>query len=342
MSLQITPQINGQVASSTLSYCYLQEPLKVHITDSDEDVRAIYADIVRIATDTGEVVSTHLKYIHRDVSSLGGVVVDLSKVMRQMHNYDTYRYGSVLDIVNGWDSVVSKYIYRFEFYTDEDSLNKTNILKLPIIGGRSFDTFTPSVTYQTPIQELSTSYLQGGRLGGYQIPTFTLKQISSVTDDDYSPTAIATSITANSSNIPCEGVLYWKSKLGGWMSWGMDLKTETKSHQTAGRLDVGMFESTAWSGGGNIYSQPNYISTSSRLSISIKSLTLTKDELLAVSEIAGSPAVYYRRKEDVPSSSDRIELMRMTSASAPIKTHIGGGDFSVSLLRMSSTENKIK
>ena len=342
MSLQITPQISGQQANSTLSYSFLQEPLKVYITDSDADVTTIYGDVTRLSTEDGSVESINSIYIHRDVPSLGGVVIDLSKVMRQMHDYDTYQYGSVLDIVNGWDSVVSKYIYKFEFYTNEDSANKVEVLKLPIIGGRSFDTFVPSVTYQTPIQELTSSYLQDVKLGGYQIPTFTLKQISSVSDDDYRPTSATTSITANSYNVPCEGVVYWKSKRGGWMSWGIDLKTENNSHQTVGSLDVGMFESTSYSGGGNIYSQADYTGTTSGLTLNLKSLSLTKDELLAVSEIAGSPAVYYRRKENTPSSSDRIELMRMTSVSAPIRTHIMGGDFSISLSRISTTEHKIK
>ena len=342
MALQITPQISGQVASSTISYSFLQEPLKVYITDSDADTRIIYADVTRVSTEDGSVVSTHQQYIHRDIPSLGGVVIDLSKVMRQMHDYNTYQYGSVLDIVNGWDSVLSKYIYKFEFYSDVATSVKTTIQKLPIIGGRSFDTFTPSVTYQTPIQELASSYLQGGNLGGYQIPVFSLKEISSVSDNDYRPTATTTSITNTGDNVPCEGVIYWKSKRGGWMSWGIDLKTENKSHQTMGSLNVGMFESTSYSGGGDIYSQADYIGTTSGLTLNLKSLSLTKDELLAVSEIAGSPAVYYRRGESVPSSSDRIELMRMTSATAPIRTHIMGGDFSISLARISTIEYKIK
>lgn len=339
MSLTITPQITGQVASSTLTYSYLQEPLKVHITDSDALVRIIYANITKIATDTGAVVSIHSEYIHRDVSSLGGVVVDLSKVMRQMHDYDTYKYGSVSDIASGWESVVSKYIYKFDFYTDQ-LVTPTTILKLPIIGGRSFDTFTPSVDYTNILQELSSSQLQATKLGGYQIPTFTLKQISAVVDSNYSPNVVTTTVPG--TNSPCEGVIYWKSKLGGWMSWGMDIKVESKGHNVMGDLSVGMFESTSYTGGGNIYSQADYTTSSSSLSINLKSLTLSAEELIAVSEIAGSPVVYYRRSTTTPLSSDRIELMRMTSASAPIKTHINGGDFSVGLSRISITEHKTK
>ncbi len=336
MSLTISTQITGQVASSTLSYSFLQEPLKVHITDSDSTVSIIYADITRINTETGVQDGFDSKYIYRDVSSLGGVIVDLSKVMRQMHDYDVYKFGSVSDIISGWDSVISKYIYKFEFYTNK-STAKTTILKLPIIGGRSFETFTPAVTYLTSLQDLSLADLQNTKLGGYSTPTYTLKQISSVVDDNYIPTKTENTITATSTNVPCGGVIHWKSKLGGWMSWGMDLKTETKSHGYQGQLNVGMFESTSWSGGGNPFIGADYTQVSSGLTLNLKSLAVPASELEGLSEIAGSPAVYFQK-----SPTSKLELMRMDSYSAPIKTHIGGGDFTVSLSRISSTENKTK
>tara|TARA_R100000541_G_scaffold58400_1_gene69591 strand:- start:3683 stop:4720 length:1038 start_codon:yes stop_codon:yes gene_type:complete len=345
MSLQITPQISGQQANSTLSYSFLQEPLKVHITDSDADVTTIYGDVTRLSTEDGSVELVNSTYIHRDVASLGSVVMDLSMVMRQMHDYDTYKFASVSDIINGWDSVVSKYIYKFEFYTNEDSTNKVEVLKLPIIGGRSFDTFIPSVNYLTPIRELSNAQLvSDGNIGKYIDPVFTLKQISSVTDSNYKPSVSLVSQTAGTN--PCEGVVYWKSKLGGWMMLGMDLKTENKSHQTIGSLDVSMFESTSYSGGGSPYVQSDYTGTASGLTLNLKALTLGKETLEALSEIAGSPAVYYQRPYTsgfglIP-SDESIELMRMTSAIAPIRTHIMGGDFSLGLARISTTEHKIK
>ena len=344
MSLTITPQISGQQANSTLSYSFLQEPLKVHITDSDADTRIIYADVTKINTDDGVVVSTDVSYVYRDVSSNGSIVIDLSKVMNQMHDYNTIKFGSITDISNGWDSVVSKYIYKFEFYSDTSPSIKTTIQKLPIIGGRSFDTFTPSVNYLTSIRELSSSDLYASnKLGAYQDVNFTLKQISSVSDDDYSPSVTITSPSSVADNtIPCEGVVYWKSKLGGWMMMGVDIKVETKSHKYNGSLSNGMFESTSYNGGGDIYIPTNYMGTSSELSLNLKTLSLDSDVLKAVSEIAGSPAVYYRRHSRVPSSDDSIELMRMTSSNAPIKTHIGGGDFTIGLTRISSIEYKTK
>ena len=81
MSLTITPQISGQQANSTLSYSFLMEPLKIHITDSDSTVSEIFVDVTRIGTDTGTAEVTKIKYVQKDINSLGGVILDLSKVM---------------------------------------------------------------------------------------------------------------------------------------------------------------------------------------------------------------------------------------------------------------------
>jgi len=337
MSLQITPQISGQQADSTLSYCFLMEPLKVHITDTDANTSIIYANVTRIATDTGVEETIKENYIMRDVSSLGGVVIDLNQVIKQLHDFDTIKFGSVADLVAGWESVISKYIYKFEFCSDQAPTVKTEILKLPIIGGRRFENFVPAVNYNTPIRELSLSELQDAKLGGYKIVNFVLKQISAVSDDDYSPTSGFTSVAEANNNCPKGGVIHWKSKLGGWMSWGMDLKTITKSHKYMGQLGVGMFESTNWSGGGNPFTQVDYTGSTSGETVSLKSLSRSVSELIGLSEINGTPAVYFQR---TPTS--KLELMRLSSASAPIKTYINGGDFSVSLKSISSTEQKVK
>lgn len=336
MSLTITPQISGQQANSTLSYSFLMEPLKIHITDSDSTVSEIFVDVTRIGTDTGTAEVTKIKYVQKDINSLGGVILDLSKVMLQLNDFDVYKIQSVSDITSGtgWNSVVSKYIYKFEVYTNQ-SETKTEILKLPIIGARSFSEFVPAVDYNTTIQELTSAQLSNTNLSGYSIPSFSLKQISTVSDSDYSPTRSTLAVTTGSA--PCEGVIHWKSKLGGWMSWGMDLSTTTKGHSYTGKINTGMFKSTSFSGGGNPYVEANYTGSTSTFSISLKHLSLSVEELIAVSEINGTPAIYYQ-----PSASSALELMKLKSASAPIKSLIQGGDFSVSLQRISNTSNRVK
>ena len=304
--------------------------------EGDINVKVIYADVTRIDTQTGIAEAIRDEYIVRDISSLGSVNIDLSKVIRQLTDFDVMRISNPTDALNCWDAVVSKFIYKFEFYTDQSALRHT-ILKLPIMGGRSYENFVPAVDHNTPIRELSQAELETTKLGGEYLVNYQLKNITSVTNSDYSPTRNLSIVTATNDNTPCGGVIHWKSRLGGWMSWGMDLKTETKSHSYSGNLNVGMFESTIESGGGDPYIQVNYTGTSTGRKLSLKSLTRNKAELIALSEINGTPAVYF--SNGYPKN---WELMKLTSASAPIKTYIQGGDFSVSLSSISQTEQKVK
>jgi hypothetical protein len=141
----------------------------------------------------------------------------------------------------------------------------------------------------------------------------------------------------NVGDAPCEGVIYWKSKLGGWQCWGMNLKTTKINGSYSGNIDNGMFESSNFTGAGNAYIPVNYTSVNSSTSITLKCLSLSKEELIAVAEINGSPAVYYQS-----GPSEKLELMKLTSATAPIKTHINGGDFSVSLSGLFEYESRVK
>ena len=403
MALITIPQIMGQQANGTLSYCFINEPLKVYIPTTSQatgtgaysvgnstitgsgtlfttelsigssiivegleyeiatitsdtsatitttftvaslyaviiigsrNTNEIYADVTQISTSTGSSESTRVKYIVRDITPLGGIVIDLMKVVKQLHDFDVYHNSTVSNITSGWDSVVSKYIYKFEFYTNTSDA-KTTVLKLPILGGRTFQNFVPAVDYNTPIQEIAHDDLLLSDLLGHFIPKFTLREIASVTGSDYSP--IRSSVLVNVGDAPCEGVIYWKSKLGGWQCWGMNLKTTKINGSYSGNIDNGMFESSNFTGAGNAYIPVNYTSVNSSTSITLKCLSLTAEELIGVAEINGSPAVYYQKN-----ATSSLELMRLTSATAPIKTHIGGGDFSVSLKELFSYEQRVK
>ena len=334
MSLTITPQISGQQANSTLSYCFINEPLKVHVTDSLSTVNQIFVDVTQISTSTGTAETTRAEYVVRDIISLGGIAIDLMKVVKQLHDFDVYHFSNVSELsgTSGKDSVLSKYIYKFEFYTNI-STTKTTVLKLPILGGRTFQNFVPAVSHTTSIVELSN--FDNAYLKNYTNVSYALKNIASVGDSDYSLTA--TSNVVNQGDESCEGRIIWKSKLGGWMYWGMNLKTSKINGSYSGSIDNGMFESTNFSGGGNAYIPVDYTSVSSGTSITLKCLSLTAEELIGVAEINGSPAVYYQK-----STSSSLELMKLTSATAPIKTHINGGDFSVSLSGLFEYESRVK
>ena len=117
-------------------------------------------------------------------------------------------------------------------------------------------------------------------------------------------------------------------------------------HRSAGRrslkkkyddkIEVGMFESTLQSGG-NPYVQADYTGITSSYSLTLKALSLSSVELEAVSGIQVSPAVYYMKD-----SSGALELMRLNSASVPLESQANGGDFSISLSSISTTNHKTK
>ena len=91
-----------------------------------------------------------------------------------------------------------------------------------------------------------------------------------------------------------------------------------------GKLDVEIFESTE-DIDGHIYKPVNYTGIETTSSTSLKSLSLSSDELKVVSGINFSPAVYY------VTSDGKMELMRMSGANTPLDSKANGGDFSLNL-----------
>ena len=147
MSLTITPQVTGQEASSSVTYCYLYEPLRI---DVDESVSSsgirIFIDLEVIdSSNTSSVIETLVDYGEFDVNPGKTLSIDLMKIVRQHHDSDLYKFSNIDDIVNsGWDSIVSKYIYNFKIRSSV-SPTPIEIKKLPIIGGRNFQDFKPTL-----------------------------------------------------------------------------------------------------------------------------------------------------------------------------------------------------
>ena len=147
MSLTITPQVTGQEASSSITYCYLYEPLRI---DVDESVSSsgirVFIDLEVIdSSNTSSVIETLVDYGEFDVNPGKTLSIDLMKIVRQHHDSNLYKFSNIDDIVNsGWDSIVSKYIYNFKIRSSV-SPTPIEIKKLPIIGGRNFQDFKPTL-----------------------------------------------------------------------------------------------------------------------------------------------------------------------------------------------------
>lgn len=329
MAITITPQILGQTATATCSYCYLYEPFRIFAEESNILATKLYIDIELISTDTEVVIETLTDYVEKDLAPNVGITIDLMKVVRQINDSNIWKYSSVNQLASttGYLSVLANYRFRFNIRTDITTA-PVSVYKMPIIGIRNMEQMSDvAVAESSPMNEFQYYGLDEAELktrwsGISFITTELLNPDSSLS---IKPT-ITENITVGTP--PCGGFIIWKSRFGGWAWWGFDIKTESKSKKYNGSLEVDLYESTE-DKNGDIFMPVDYTSITTMYTRTLKALSLTDLELKAVSEIHASPAVYYRHTDG------RIELMRLTSSEAPISNLISGGDFSVTLKSIS-------
>ena len=192
---------------------------------------------------------------------------------------------------------------------------------MPLLGGRILKQFSAEVDESTPINEFEYYGLDISELENRWTNNWLVRSV--LIDPALQNAKPTMSSYTGTGDAACIGFLIWKSRFGGWMFWGFDIQKINYDKRYEGRLEVGMFESTADSGG-IPYVPVDYTGISTSYSLTMKSLGLSSEELLAVAGIEFSPAVYYSEV-----GSTKLELMRLTSASAPIDNLAHGGDFSV-------------
>ena len=333
MAITATAQITGQSISSTGSYAYLYEPLKANITESISTATVIYIDMAVYHTDQDDTQYEYLnEYAVYDYSDGITLEVDFMDIIQQYHDSNIYKIGTTADISSATDIPVSKFRYKFYIYSDVTSVGTEQLFVTPLIGGRNFYDFTAAVSQTQVLTEAAlNSVTLSGRWLNYPNISVTLADPTST--DDCSPT-ITISTETSAELEPCGGMLIWKSRFGGWMYWGMDIAERTPKSSYTGNLEVGLFEATD---SGNPYVQTDYTRIDSSYSTTLKAIALTNEELESVSGIADSVAIYYMRN-----STAKLELMRLTSMTAPISTLIGGGNFSVGLESISTSSQKAR
>lgn len=341
MALTIQSEILGQEVTSSTTYCYLYEPLRISVSESDLTAKKIYVSISLISTsDTTTTIPTGTtlnKYGDYDINPGQSLSIDLMKLAQQHHNANVYNFSHIDEIVSdGWKSVVTEYIYRF-IITSDVTTTPLFVQKLPIIGGRSFPDFVPRLdVFGT--QNLTEANVNGinlnARFKDYPYLNTILANLASASTNK-EPSIYKGSSTTQGIT-PCAGQVIWKSRFGGWMTWGFKLKTESQAKSYSGNIQVGMFESTLTSGG-QAYIPVDYTGISTSYDLKLKELALESNELRAVQGIIASPAVYYMKD-----STGALELMRLSSASAPLDNKANGGDFSVSLKSISTSMQKTR
>ena len=335
-----TNEIQGQSANNAASYCYLFEPLRVIFTENSAAATKLYVHLQVTKTDGSSYLIANLpKYAEYDLPSSGSVSIDLMKIAQQYHDANVYKFAEVQDfdsaIGAGWKAVVSQYRYTFKISTDKTTAT-LDVVKIPIIGGRAFQDFVPSVTNTNEITEAGVLDIDlTNRWKDYPMITQTL---AVPTSTNATPTVSVQYSSLGTK--PCGGMLIWKSRLGGWMYWGFDLKKESQQKTYTGNIPVGLFESTGPAG--NAYIPTSYTGIETSNTVTLKSLGLSSNELRAVQSILASPAVYYMADSDGGVDQTRIELMKVTSATAPLDNLANGGDFTVSLSSISTSSQKVR
>lgn len=333
MALTVNTTIDLQEANGSLSYCYLYEPLRVSITESDNTATKIYIELEVLETSNiTSQVETIPAYGEFDINSGNSLTVDLMKLAQQHYDANIYKFAVTADFnsAQAAHSVVSKYIYKFKITSDVTTTSK-NVIKLPIIGGRRFQDLGYEVddaVNLTEAQALGVNLINVWK--DYPMITQVLGDATPA-GNSYRPSVEMTN--ALSGTKPCGGFLIWKSRLGGWMYWGFKSKTESQAKKYTGAIQVGLYEALS----GEAYIPTDYTSIETTYTVQLKDFGLSSDELKAVQGIIASPAVYLMRE---PNSY--LELMRVTSANAPVSNLANGGDFSVSLKSISQSNHKTR
>ena len=336
MALTITPEILGQRATSAATYCYLYEPLRVSIAESITTAQQIFVELEILDTeDSTTIVENLVDYGVYDLNPGQPLSIDLMKLAQQHHDANVYNFSSIDDIETyGWTSMVSKYKYNFKITSDETS-TPSSVIKLPIIGGRDFQNFEPAVDYNNALSEIEEqSIVLNGMFPDWP---YLSQSLVLATEQDAKPKLDKN----NSVGIArvygaCAGQLIWKSRLGGWCTWGFKMKKENTTRKYTGNIQVGMFNSTAVSNG-NAFVPVDYTGIETSYTIDLKQLSLSSNELRAVHGIMASPAVYYMKE-----NTGELELMRVGGASVPLDSKANGGDFSVTLKSISSTSQNTR
>lgn len=354
--LTILPKIKDQIPTNNIgNYQYLFEPLELYIEETDITQDKLKIDIKLLNISTEVVEKTYTEYAVYDLASEDGISsilnINLMDLIMQIHNMNLYKFSSLDDIItDGWKASVSEYKYAIKIYTSEE----INFKIIPIIGARRFNQLTFPIgipaTNEFDYFGLNTISLGVGDFNddfnedfaNNEFPITEIERkwqgISYIKTTFKDPTLTnckpIMEVIDNPGNTPCGGYVIWKSRFGGWMYCGFDIQTESIRHSYSGSIDTGLYEATKMYEG-NPYVAVNYTGVSESYSKTLKVLSLSQKELKALSGISSSPAIYY-----VEEGSNKLELMRLNSMSAPLSSLSDGGDFSISLSSISNSTQK--
>jgi hypothetical protein len=322
MAITVTPRITGQIIDGQRRYRYLFEPLEVKIIEPGSE--QFYIEIQK-KNYTGGIISTYSDYVTGELNASGTVAIDLMKVARDFLSDNIYQIGIPSDISTG--TIVPFYL-TYSVTTDVTSTPVTLDI-IPIIGGRTYDQFEANVTNANALTEFE--YL------GVALPDFIgypkiSQSLANATSSNIEPTLNIS--TANSGATACGGFLIWKSRFGGWAYWGFDIISETPKTSFNETIEQGLFDVNT---NGNPIINANYTGINESYTVSLKALGLKNDYAKVLRGMSSAPVAYLMR-----GTTSKMELMRVTSVSAPVTNLTDGVDVEISLSSISNSFQNVR
>lgn len=328
MAFTFTPKITGQQATSSYTYAYLYESLWVLIQGQTVASGPMSIDLHAYSiSNTSSLQETKTDYALLEVGDDATSLADMMGIIRQYLQAEWYKIGHVDDLSK--DTIVSSKAITLEsqyYYQDSGYVRI-----IPIIGGRGFKDFVPTVATSQSLTEWT--FLGFGTSGhpsfiGY--PHF-VQYLQDPTGSDVRPYFTKTIATTGRS--VCGGAIVYKSKYGGWCTYGFDIMSEDSNNEYVGELAIDTF---SYSDSGNSYMPSNYTGVKSSRTINLKTIGVDILEVKALQGIKESPAVYFCYPDS------RLELMRVTSVSAPVDNLRNGSDIEVSLVSIDKNYQNIR
>lgn len=322
MAITITPELTGQTISSTKTYKYLFEPLRVQISDGGADF--FYVDI-ETRNYTGNTTGVYSLYAAGELDASGDVEIDLMEIARDLLIEELYKISDYSEIS---ELTIIPFCVNYSISTDQTT-TPVELNIVPILGGRNFEQYSVNVSQSQPLTEFDYYGLSQSDFKYYP------KVIQSLVDPtiaDITPTLTKTVPTTGKD--VCGGYLIWKSRFGGWMSWGFDIMTEDSNINYNEEVEMGLFKAND---SGNPYIPTNYTSIDESYSVTLKSLGVSKDYAKALKGLSASPVCYLMRE-----AASRMELMRINSASIPLSNLTEGVDITISLSSISKPSQNIR
>lgn len=323
MAITITPEISSQSVSSAKSYKYLFEPLRIKIAEAGSTYAKISASLRN--TVTGVETKMYTDYAFNEMNLAGEVIIDLMEITRDFVGGEIYKIGSIADLQAN-PMILPGFYIVFNITTE---LTSTPIIIsiIPLVGGRSYEQWVGSVVQTSPVTEWWYHGMLQPDFKGYP------KILTGLRDP--SGTNVEPLITISIPTVGrevCGGYLIWKSRFGGWMTYGFDIFAETEELKYENELDSALFQASPL---GNPYIPVNYTQVMNSYSVTMKALSVSKTEAQVLRSLASTPAAYLMR---TPSS--KLELMRISSVGIPINNLANGVDISIALSSISqSTQN---